>query len=70
MFLGSGLTNSQSGSQRGSVPDSLSDPWRKSRCIHDEVIPKGYPSEHRGDALGVPFALCKGTVSGVGVGAG
>lgn len=35
-FLGSGLTNSRSRSQCGSVPDSLSDPWRKNRCFHDK----------------------------------
>lgn len=55
-------TDSQSRSQCGSVLDSLSDPWRKNRCFHDKahVVPNRYPSEHRDDALGVPFALCKG----------
>lgn len=28
--------------------------------IKIHVIPKRYPSEHRDDVLGVPFALCKG----------
>lgn len=60
MFLGSGLTNSWSRSQCRSVPDSLSVPWRKNRCVHDKirVIPNRHPPEHRDDVLGVPFALC------------